>query len=128
MTIEVTERTIGIWYLILDGGGSDWMAGMWREDDGIHLSYRFRYYRDDKFDETSEDKKNWYSMVTGETAQKSIMAVRDLIKAMQNELDAGRSWEILKGERSIEEFMEEFSSMPWTHITRIEPDENGNFT
>jgi hypothetical protein len=62
--------------------------------------------------------------VTGETVQVSIRAVRDLIEGMQEELDAGQSWEILMGERSVEAFTEEFMSMPWAHVTRIEPDES----
>lgn len=122
MTIEITERTIGIWFLYLNDS-SDWMAGLWREDDGIHLSYRFRYYRDDKLDETSEDEKNWYSLMTGESVQVSIRTVRDLIEGMQEELGAGESWEILMGERGVEDFTKEFLSMPWAHITRIEPND-----
>lgn len=122
MTIEITERTIGIWFLLLEEK-SDWMAALWHEDDGVHLSYRFRYYRDDKLDETSKDRKSWYSLTTGETAQVSVRAIRDLIEGMQEELGAGQSWEILMGERSVEEFTEEFISMPWAHVTRVEPDD-----
>jgi hypothetical protein len=58
--ITVDEHTVAIWYLQTTST-QDWTAAL-RElepEAKYELTYRFRYYKDDKAFE-SEDEKHWY--------------------------------------------------------------------
>ena len=56
MSIELTEKIVGIWFVDLDNE-SDWLGAMERTDEGYQVTYRFRYYVDDKAHD-SDDKKS----------------------------------------------------------------------
>lgn len=66
--------------------GRDWLGAAWKDAEGPwHVTYRFRYYRDDKVWD-SLDEKNWYEA----TAEgKSKEEVVDLLRKMADMLVAG---------------------------------------
>lgn len=127
MSITLTERTVGIWYVSMDG--QDWMAHVAEEDETFELTYRHRYYVDDKnFD--SEDKKNWYSgsISKPETTEDDIISVMDKMCKMMSDRQDGVPYRIIKGDKSLDEFVEEFTSMPFSHhkiISKEEAEEQG---
>jgi len=77
----------GIWRARLSGDAGDVMAMIWRDDtDSIwHLKIRFRYYRDDKFF-GSQDERSWRSWhsKTGEDGEGDRMQ-----KILENLLTIG---------------------------------------
>ena len=60
--IKKGDYYVGLWFVSYRGG--DWMAVVKREkgEEAYSLIYRFRYRKDDKFFEESEDEKSWYEM------------------------------------------------------------------
>jgi hypothetical protein len=80
MTIEINDKTIGIWHVEL--GGANWMAALQREaDEKIKLTYRFRYYVDDEAF-GSDDKKSWYEATTDIGEQAAIEAIRKMAEKL----------------------------------------------
>lgn len=58
--IEINETTLGVWRIQLTPD-SDWCMGINRAPDGHwDVSYRFRYYKDDRTDALSKDEKHWF--------------------------------------------------------------------
>jgi hypothetical protein len=102
---------------------SDWMGSAWHgEDDELHLSYRFRYYEDNKsFD--SEDRKVWYDMTihgdTPEAVEKLVDTIRMLITEMERIGIAGEAYELMMGPGGIDEMMKIFEAMPFTHVLTV---------
>ncbi len=111
--IELTEHTIGIWFVTL-GEKGDWLGSVWKTDKGYEIAYRFRYYVDDKtFD--SEDKKHWYkseiSKDSGDEA-KVIQVMRDVSEVLWI-AGGGKRYEVMMESGGIEEFMAEFQKLPF---------------
>lgn len=60
--------------------GVDWLAVMWRDDDGPWtFQYRFRYHEDDKvFD--SKDRKSWYEVkIPGDEPEDEVLGKLNLV-------------------------------------------------
>jgi hypothetical protein len=83
MSIILDEQIVAIWFLATMEG-QDWLCGL-RElipDEKYSLTYRFRYYKDEKaFD--SQDEKNWYEAEISGTRNYALLIVRDLAKQMK---------------------------------------------
>jgi hypothetical protein len=79
---------VGIWFLA--GREQDWLAMLYKNpgDAGLQLTYRFRYYRDNKvfFDETEDEKSTYRAACEGKTEDESIASVD---KAAQELIDKG---------------------------------------
>ena len=113
MTIRIDESIRGIWYCVLMPDEQDFLLALncIAEEEYV-ITYRFRYYNsDDPFDD--EDEKNWYSCkgtgksgsfaYTGSNYMKEeiIAAIRIITSSMSE------ATEILRGNRSLDEFMEQ---------------------
>ena len=74
--IKVENFYLGMWSAPFPGG--DIFAMAWREPNGPwQLWYRFRYYKDDKTDETSQDDKHWYQLTAKDGSEASMQKLRD---------------------------------------------------
>ncbi len=120
MTIRITEGTIGLWFVTLapdPNDVGDWLSSVRREGDKYILTYRFRYYEDDKtFD--SNDRKSWYEATTdvNETDLEEILASMRGAAEMIWKKGGGKRWELLKEDMTIEAFMHEWAKLPFvTH-------------
>jgi hypothetical protein len=128
MTIMLDEKTIGIWYIQLSGK-SDWLGHLAHADDGIHLTYRFRYYRGDQslMFEESEDKKTWWEGVIHESRDKVVETMRQLVKHMcsaDNLIRGDDCHEVIKEpDESLTQFMDRFNAMPFT-LSKVVPPED----
>jgi hypothetical protein len=114
MTIELSEKTIGVWYMQVTQD-SDFLGAATEVDDGFEITYRFRYYKDDKTF-GSDDRKNWYEWKTSESKEKVIEIMRGVITRMRQKdgnIPVSDCHELLMNEDGIEEFMEVFTSMPF---------------
>lgn len=121
MTIEITERTRALWYLELPNG--NWSGVLEELDDGggCKLECRFRWYKGSEIWD-SKDEKNWYTVTGGSGTAKMIDNTRSMIAAMKVR-GAGRSWELLRGAESLEDFFQKFVALPFVHARKAEPGE-----
>lgn len=111
--IEITENTIGIWFIATDLE-MDVMAHLSKRGSEHELTYRFRYYKTSGAWD-GKDVKNWYSSTYRTDDTKSaVESVREsfsmLALIMSGELD-----EILMGDDDVESFFEKMKSRPWCH-------------
>jgi len=117
MTIEITERTIGLWHCELPDG--NWLAHLEHTADGrIQLTYRVRWYRDDKLGPDSEDIKNWYSGTMQVSEADAIAQCRAVMEAIVEAI-GGAGWELLKGARTLDEFLQLLQAMPNMHTQTV---------
>jgi hypothetical protein len=118
MSIEITEGTIGIWYTELPNNEGNWMAGAKRDPDGTYdVTYRFRYYRDEKTFESS-DERRWEGFKIDSKKSDAVTRITSSLRFVQQHL-GGNSYEVLRGTGSIKQFMEEFEKLPFVHVRRM---------
>lgn len=121
--IEFTDNTIGVWFAVLPNNSGDWMAHLETLPDGkLQMKYRFRYYDKEDPDNdpfSGKDRKVWMKGVTDKTEEEAIDAIHLMMKMMTAE----RKWEVLKGERTAQEFMEEFMKLPFAHAKQVTQEE-----
>lgn len=123
MTMIINEQTIGMWNVAL-GERGNWLAHLARDDKGIVLTYRFRWYRDDKTYD-SGDKKNWYRAESKTmNASQGIEVMRRTFNEIMAASARNKGWELLRGERSMDDFMTELFKMPGMHHKTIDADGN----
>ena len=111
MTIKLDENTRGIWYCQTIPGEQDFLLSLRRLDDERYkIDYRFRYYHsDDPFDE--EDKKSWYmAEIAGRSEEEIVNGIRIMFRIFPSDFI-----ELLRGDRPLEEFMEEFMEQDFVH-------------
>ena len=125
--INITDRTIAIWYVQLGIGerGSDWLASIWRDDDGIKGTYRFRYYRGDQSlqFEDSQDVKHWVELDLCEyTEEKTIHVMRVMAESLAD-LSGGEKWELMMGTGTVTQFMDEYKKLPFVtfKVEKVKP-------
>lgn len=120
MTIEVGEATVGMWCIEL-GRDANWLAHLARLPSGkFALDYRVRHYLDDKL-EGSADRKNWYhGELTGPEAR-VLHNMRRVFDEMLERAPGHRGWELVKGERTVEQFLEALRQMPGIHVGKEIP-------
>lgn len=114
--IEIGEHTIGVWCVAMSG--SDWLAHLRRQDDGtFEFVYRFRYHADDRvFDST--DRKSWTRVVTkrGEPETHAIDIARFTFHRLIGVTGASRHWELMRGERPVDDFLLMLGRLPGMHV------------
>lgn len=113
--IEITEKTVGIWYIQLNYK-TDFMAAITEiePDTEYNVTYRFRYYMDDKLFFESNDKKNWYSWSGKKTKNQVIALVKDMINVQVLLGASGKIYEILN-DGNYNDFIERFTNAPFAH-------------
>jgi len=113
VSMILSENVYGIYFIEMPDYRQDWLGQIEKTDDGYKLTYRHRYYKDDKtFD--SEDEKHWYVMDLPDLA--TALEKLEFIKRMSEQFMNGKSYDLLMGDKSMDEFMEEFREMPFVHM------------
>jgi len=121
MTIQITDSAIAMWQVELDGKGNV-IAYLSRGADGrLRAIYRFRWYRDDVIGPESKDVRRWYEMKISSTDDESMVLakLRSVFERLRENYTGATGWEVLRGNRSLEEFTDAISAMPGMH-TRVE--------
>ncbi len=129
MAIQLTEDIVGIWFVNLSNS-SDWMSALTDAGDSWLIEYRFRYYADDSgevFD--TNDEKRWRSG----TALKSKVSAKKVLKSCSDIYNmlvktAGTTagnHEVLRGDKTFDEFMEEFMALDCVHAKKMSKEEAG---
>lgn len=121
MSLTVTEATVGMWSV--DLLIANWLAELARAENGKHvLTYRIRFYRDEKiFD--SADQRTFHQTELSGTEQEVLRKVRVIFDELCNATPTHHGWELIRGARSVEEFLAVLGGMPGMHM-RKEPAES----
>lgn len=117
MAIKFDEKIVAIWYVMTVPGKQDWMAAI-REvepDNKYELTYRFRYYNDDKIFE-SDDKRNWYAGTCTGTRSYCIFSLRSAAAALAEAAHAQVFETINEGD--YKDFMKRFEAQPFVFMRR----------
>lgn len=114
MTFQLDDRVLAIWCFELSGG--NWMAFLYKEPAGYVMEYRFRWYRDDKVHD-SKDKRNWYRMAFNlldlpKGDEEAVKHGREVYEFLKTETKSSAGWELIRGARSSDEFIEMLRTMP----------------
>ena len=111
--IEITDSTLGLWYVELPGG--NWTAMLSGDAGRAKLQCRFRWYKGRAIWD-SDDAKNFYSIdnKSGASAATLIDSVRAVIAGMKA-MGAGKSYELLRGTGTLDEFFDQFLALPFVH-------------
>ena len=120
MTIKFNESLRGIWFCSSIPGEQDFLLSLNRiTEEQYEVTYRFRYYNSaDPFDE--KDKKNWYSAkITGKSEKEIIDSIRTLLGYLLAKDDDIYPAEILRGDRTLDEFMDEFMKQDFVHAQKV---------
>ena len=119
MSMQLNENTLGIWYCLTIPHKQDFLLTLNRVDEKSYdITYRFRYYNsDDPFDEN--DEKRWASAKTENQSEEQVIAsVHSVLEALSS-ISGNDYTEILRGDRSFEEFMEEFMQQDFVHMQTV---------
>ena len=113
------ESVLAIWYYDFPGG--NFMANMRRLEPGrLKVTYRFRYHRDDKaFD--SADEKNWYEGIWRDVRDEALAV--EAFGAACREAAPTKVYQIIRGNRTLDEFMDEFLAQPFINMRPATPEE-----
>jgi len=129
MTIALTENVLGIWFVNLTED-SDWMCALTDADDKWLIEYRFRYYCDDSGDAfDTDDEKNWYTATLdkADTSRETVLRKQTLVyKALRDMAGTtDGNYELLRSDKTYEDFMEEFMELPFVHAKSVSREEAG---
>lgn len=118
--IVIDEKLVGIWFLATISGHQDWLAAVSviEPDVKYKLTYRFRYYKDDKAYD-SEDTKNWYEGEISGTRAYVVAAIRMVAKTLESKAD-DKLYEIMNESGDMQEFMRKFADMPFSYVRQEE--------
>lgn len=118
MSIEITENTIGLWFMQLSET-ADFHAGLQQiGPESFELIYRFRYYDqedpgNDPF--SKQDRKSWWKGQFSGPKEKALLAMREFCRqvgAVQGyEFD-----EVLMIDGNVAEFFEVLRGREWCHF------------
>lgn len=112
--IEIGARTIAMWSVALANG--NWLGHLGRNAEGkLEFSYRWRWYRDEVIGQDSKDVRHFYSGTLSVPESEAIHRFREVVETLREDLD-GRSWELVRGARSEDEFFAALRAMPGIHV------------
>ena len=121
MSIHIHEDVVGIWFL--GYGTDDLLMHLEKAGDNFKLTYRFRYYRDDKTHD-SQDIKNWYeAILSGETEESVIEHMHRVINLAAKVRKPDEYHELLMSNKTVDQFMEEFMKLPFVHAKTVDKEE-----
>jgi hypothetical protein len=121
--IVIDEKLVGVWFLATIIGHQDWLAAVSviEPDVKYKLTYRFRYYKDDKAYD-SEDKKNWYEGEVTGTRAYVVASIRSVARELERRAD-GKLYEIMNESGDMQEFMRKFADMPFAYVRQEKIDD-----
>jgi hypothetical protein len=120
--IELSDATQAIWFVELGDNLGDFMGAINTMPDGIiKLTYRLRWYRDDKpWD--SKDRKQWFTGYSKDdhNPQTAIDAMRKVIEDLGSITGMVRKvHELLRGDLSTRDFMDLLLHQEFAHAKHV---------
>ena len=121
--MELSERTIGIWFVPIRSPAGDWMAALNRDSErSFTATFRFRWYDpDDPANDafSGQDRKSWYQAKSKDiTEAEAVESIRMIADGMA--IHAGcEPTELMMGEGGVEELLERMAQQSWAHIKML---------
>lgn len=122
--IKMDNSVLAIWCVEIRGeSDGNWMATLMKGEKGEYrMEYRFRWYRDDKHHH-SEDKRSFFTVqfnpeITSDA--KAIEHGHEVYEVARKQSNSTISWELVRGARSTDEFVDALASMPGVRMKRFE--------
>lgn len=119
----------GLWFLAVDAE-TNWMAALFERADGHELVWRMRYRKGgEPFD--TQDEKHWYRQKASpdKSIESVLEHVRLIARVVFDDVDRDRQLvELLKGDKSIEQFVEELKKYPWAHYKVVSKEQFEKWT
>ncbi len=118
-TVEITDKLVGMWFLALTGE-SDWLCGLTEivPEREYQISYRFRYYKDDKVHD-SDDRKSAYSANVHSSRAYALAALRMVADGLKQAGAIGEIDEVMMHDKDVKRFIRELQDKPWAFL-RVE--------
>jgi hypothetical protein len=128
--IKMDDTILAIWCIeIRAESDGNWLACLSKRPNGYELEYRFRWYVDDvTYD--SADRRNFFCIQFGKVYLTDTEAIHhgreifDLTRRSLAKNPAGNAtfpytWELIRGARSTDEFVDALAAMPGMHMRKI---------
>jgi len=118
--VAIGEPTVAIWSVSL-APGVDFWAHLGRNSDGkLELACRVRVHVDDRvFD--SKDQKTWWTVTQRDESKGEadmLARCRAMFDQMLVKSLTKQGWELVKGGRSTQEFLEALEQMPGMYVSK----------
>jgi hypothetical protein len=120
------EKTLAVWFIVTIPGEQDVMAQLSRTDEpGVfRMEWRFRYYSpesENPFD--GKDRKVWQAAGMHGTEQEALESARHVWTHLATKItdakERGDFYELVRGDKTLEEFFTEFRKAPFVHERTI---------
>jgi hypothetical protein len=116
--ITFDEKIVAVWFVLTIPDRQDWLAAV-REiepDAKYELTYRLRYYKDDKaFD--SNDKKNWYGGTVTGTRNYIILSMRKVADMLAS-VSKAKVYEVVN-DKGLDQFLRDFQDQPYAFARMV---------
>lgn len=126
LVIRLDDSIAGFWFVSIGAYQEeigDYISSVHKTDEGYSLMSRVRMYVDDKTHD-SADRKTWFEGKF-DTKEEAITAARvgcEIIKQFPG-AEVQDPVELLRGEGTFDQFMEEFMALPFVHAKDISAEE-----
>lgn len=99
------------------------MGFLQKQEKGYLFEYRFRWYVDDKV-HGSADRRSFYTIAFSpmtftpgaELDEEAVRHGREIFEITKKMDGSTSSWELVRGKRTMDEFMELMATMPGIHM------------
>src|ERR1700730_9078855 len=112
MSILLNEDILAVWFVDVSET-SNWCAGLSKHPSGTRLLERMRYYERNSPPD-SPDRRDWYEEISRDSPEEAIERVRARLRSA-SPFAQGNPYELIRGNRTLEEFVEEFMRAPFMH-------------
>jgi hypothetical protein len=110
--IILDEKIVGLWNFHMKTPEGDYLAAI-RElerDVKYELTYRFRYYKDDKVWD-SKDEKHWCQGTLSGTRHYAVSSFQMIVN-MLAKMQGSPTYEVLMDEKGLDDFMRRVEALP----------------
>jgi hypothetical protein len=120
--ITIDENLLAIWWIALPSmakpgtNEADLLCSLARRSpEECEIIYRFRYY-ETKGAWDGLDRKNWYDGVVKQQPEEIIPHLRAMFEKLSALAGGSKVFEIVRGDMTIPQFIDEFAKMPFVHM------------
>jgi hypothetical protein len=115
MTIVIDDNLLAIWWIKLPPASDLLCSLIRRSPTECEIVYRFRYYETESAWD-GLDRKNWYEGIVTAPPEEVIPKLREMFGVLSVAAGGSKVYELLRGERSTDQFMRAFARMPFVHM------------
>ncbi|MFL6600760.1 MAG: hypothetical protein ACJ8R9_05460 [Steroidobacteraceae bacterium] len=122
MSILLNEDILAVWFVDVSET-SNWCAALSKHPLGTRLMGRMRYYERNSPPD-SEDQKDWFEEILRDSPEEAIEKVRARFRSA-SAFAQSKPYELIRGNRTLDDFVEEFLQAPFIHVSYYSTGESG---